>query len=500
MLVAIERSKFNLLFKYNVISVSQTQLIDEKVEIIRKFDEKILKTELDRMLPYFEQGHEILLLDVDKSKIGLKKDIELSFASIRMIYPLTKEAGLLLQGKLNEHLKVGGAIFEEAVNGVIAERNIKNRKDAAKNLVDIFGLKEVMYNSDFVRALNQSIFSFLQISKIDESNFLFYLISYNKTPSFIPEGNAGSFIKIGLVIAQYKKAIEENIKKSPYFIKCVDNLRKLNVQSLFEGYYRFIELLSDDTLNKSYNNLLMQFPDFEGLDLFKISYHYIAIKDYLNQNEQNLLPITQELYIESQKDPINFYHILLLIGYTFSFENLYESLHILNQAPAISSHFKLLTAEVESMESREQREEYIKKTEVKPIENEPKLVVGENIESDSAVNEEGRTTDEKMSGGEKMEKEEVKEIEEVRSAELELSTKIGKPIKFNALLYSITQSKTPKKFDEKTKELWLSLLAEAFSENQDIYWNDILKVIEESSNKKSLEKSKGTIEKFFKSK
>ena len=85
MIVAIERTKFTYLYKYNQIRVDINQLIDESTDVLKG----MLTNDLNRLIqlfnvaiPLFEQDHEIILLEIDKSKMNLQNGISISFDSI----------------------------------------------------------------------------------------------------------------------------------------------------------------------------------------------------------------------------------------------------------------------------------------------------------------------------------------------------------------------------------------------------------------------------------
>ena len=82
MIVAIERTKFTYLYKYNQIRVDINQLIDESTDVLKG----MLTNDLNRLIqlfnvaiPLFEQDHEIILLEIDKSKMNLQNGISISF-------------------------------------------------------------------------------------------------------------------------------------------------------------------------------------------------------------------------------------------------------------------------------------------------------------------------------------------------------------------------------------------------------------------------------------
>jgi hypothetical protein len=69
MIVAIERTKFTYLYKYNQIRVDINQLIDKSTNDLKGCltnDLNSLIQLFNKALPLFEQDHEIILLEIDK--------------------------------------------------------------------------------------------------------------------------------------------------------------------------------------------------------------------------------------------------------------------------------------------------------------------------------------------------------------------------------------------------------------------------------------------------
>lgn len=347
MIIAIERSKFNILYKYDQISIALSSVIDSQmVELQYRISNQRIESlvrDLDRILPVFELDHEVLLLEIDRSKIGFGSDITVSFDSVVGIYPLTREGANLLSGKLNDNIKVGFPSLEQAIQRVKAERTIRLRVNCARKLLDLFGAK-VAINPVFRDNLQASIKSIVygNGSSLQDGNFIYSLLTYDKTPSYLPSGNAEYITKVGVVTLVALKKDDALIKNGSLYKKCLDNRNLINRGSIFDGLNNLETLLVDSELRASYDKVIESInPKFDNLQIFKIAYYFIALKAYLNKTEKNLLGIAQQLFDEVQKDPETFAHVLLLIGYTFSYEELYESIHSLEQSRILKNTLKL---------------------------------------------------------------------------------------------------------------------------------------------------------------
>lgn len=339
MIIAVERSKFNTIYKYNQASIGLRSVLDFDVKELEsrahsqnRFD--ILVKDFDRILPVFELDHEVLLLEVNKMDIGLSNELVVYFNSILNIYPLTSEAEKLLWGKLSDNIKVCSPIFDKVIKQVKANRAIRLRVASAKKLLDIFALNRPA-NPKFKQTLHSSLEAYIYYGKV-ENNILSHLLTYDKTPNYLPAGNAESITKVGVITLRSLNRDETIIKNGDLYKKCVTFKDSINKGTFIEGLQNFYTLLKDDSLKSSYDKVVDSInPKFEGLDIFKISYYFLAIKSLLNKTEKDFVSIAKLIENDIKNDPTTFIHVLLLVGYSFSFEDLYESFHELGNAPLL---------------------------------------------------------------------------------------------------------------------------------------------------------------------
>lgn len=337
MIVAIERSKFIYLYKYNEISIDANQVIDlteEKIIKLLQENNHNLIENFDRILPIFEQDHEVILLEIDKNYISIEGRLKISFKSVLSIYPLTSIGNQLLQGKINDNFIINKPVFEDIIEEVKIIRTLENGKLAANNILNFFSLN---IDDQKINLIDQVLKRIL-LSKNSTSNFnsyLDYLIAYNKTPNNIPDGNVEFLCKIGVIVLNYLQKDEVNFFKGPFYKSCLNYKNEINEGSIFNSYSNFIEIKDNElitSLAKLKSNL-----DFNtaNIDIFKASYFFLAYKAFLNKNDKNLelLKVQIEQLIFDDENTAAF--VLIMIGYAFSFEFLYESLHSLNNAPLI---------------------------------------------------------------------------------------------------------------------------------------------------------------------
>jgi hypothetical protein len=341
MIVAIERSKFIYLYKYNEISIDANQVIDlsiEKINEILRENNHNLIDDFNRILPIFEHDHEVILLEIDKNQISIEGKLNIFFKAVLSIYPLTNIGNQLLQGKINDNFIINKPIFEDLIEQVKIIRTLKNRKLATCNILDFFSLS---LDNQKINLIDQVLKKIL-LSKNSTNNFnsyLDYLISYNKTPSNIPAGNIEFLCKIGIIVYNYLKNDESNFFKGPFYNSCLNHRNDINEGSIFNSYSTFIEI-KDNNLISSLESLKSKIDiDIANVDIFKASYFFLAYKAYLNKNDKNIELLKTEIEQLIFDDENTAAFVLIMIGYAFSFELLYESIHTLNKAPLINISF-----------------------------------------------------------------------------------------------------------------------------------------------------------------
>lgn len=337
MIVAIERSKFIYLYKYNEISIDATQVIDSNEEKIindSQENKRKLIDDFNRILPIFEQDHEVILLEIDKNYISIECNLKIRFKAVLSIYPLTSVGNQLLQGKINDNFIINKPVFEDIIEEVKIIRTLKSRKLAAINILNLFSLKIDNQDLNLIsQVLKKVLLS--KNSAINFNSYLDYLIAYNKTPNNIPDGNVEFLCKIGVIVLNYLKIDEINFFKGPFYKSCLQYSNVINEGGIFNSYTNFIELKDNDlimSLEKLKSNIDF---DLNNIDIFKASYFFLAYKSFLNKNDKNLelLKIEIDKLIFDDENTAAF--VLIMIGYTFSFESLYESLHTLNKVPLV---------------------------------------------------------------------------------------------------------------------------------------------------------------------
>jgi hypothetical protein len=343
MIVAIERNLFNYVLKYNFVNISNAQIFDidiEKINFTNPTDFVI--NEFNRILPVFEQDQEILILEVNKNKLQFNSLITLSFESIKNIFPLTDKAKNVLSGKLNQNLELNNPYFEKIVDEVKVIRAIKYRELAFSQLTSIYNFSDEI-DLNFNHEVKKIIIELLN-GKNSTDSYLFNLLQYNYTPNEISSGNIEYLEKIGIIAFTYKAKSSDGYINSPFYIACERYKKEINKSSFSEGYITYHDILSKEKIDSQWKQSDKKIKaivseQFVDLDLFKISYYFLAIKSKLNKNDTNLIEVDDQIIRELVLDNKTMIHVLYLICYTFSINQLYESIHILSKAQLFNKKF-----------------------------------------------------------------------------------------------------------------------------------------------------------------
>jgi len=261
MLVAIERTKFTYIYKYNQVRVDVNQLIDKQIDELKAMLSSELATLarlFNKALPIFEQDHEIILLEIDKSKLIFQDGVLISFDSILCIYPLTKTGLQLLEGKINDDFIIAPPIFENAIEAIRLKRSMAFRKSTAFKLLNHYNLAEIISKPNLSLIESSIEKNLLDKSKPQVLNtFLDHLIAYNKTPSYIPDGNIEHICKIGAIAIKYLGKPEEVFTNGPFYKSSIKYKSKINSHSFLTSYLDFNSIADNELKSKCHFSFLL---------------------------------------------------------------------------------------------------------------------------------------------------------------------------------------------------------------------------------------------------
>ncbi len=331
-IIAIERSKFNYLYKYNICNVSTVNIIDYSLSQlleVYKFNLGAAASIIEQALPVFESEHEVILLEVESSEI--RYNLEFGFNAVKRIIPLNELAKELLQSKLNSDFKYAPAIPEGLYEAVFALREDKLRLNSGLAVLSCFKLSapttpfiNLVKNATRRLILNENISN--EVGTID------FLLEFNTTPSGIPSGNIEGLMKIICVGMLKVTGNADKLRHSPLFNLLLENMDLLNQGSLLTCYQNFKNIANDnwDKVEKLEATLASSEID---ADILLLLFLFISFKKEIQRNDFDLKSISFDINEIKSIYSKELSQALYLVGYTMSMGTLHESIHRLSSSP-----------------------------------------------------------------------------------------------------------------------------------------------------------------------
>lgn len=328
-IVAIERSKFNYLFKYDTCASSLKNVINYSYELLSKLitnDEGIAASIIEQSLPLFEDEAEVVLLELDTSQISYQ--MEFSLSAVLKIIPLNQLAKDLLQVKLNTNLKLAVPLPESTFSKIKTLRELNLRNKSAADLLSIFQLE--LPTERFIIGSNEAIERKL-LGKDKTETTLGAILNLESTPNGIPSGHVEGLMKI-IGTGQIKvMGHMDKLRKSPLYQLLFDNYETINKKSFQAAYDYVDEVISPYRDQADKLREIITSKEVEG-DIFKLCYYYFNCKRILLSNNGNIQELIKIVNGESIS-LTEFAQALYLIGSVQSYEILHESIQKLKHVP-----------------------------------------------------------------------------------------------------------------------------------------------------------------------
>jgi hypothetical protein len=331
-IIAIERSKFNYLYKYNICNVSTVNIIDYSLSQlleVYKFNLGAAASIIEKALPIFESEHEVILLEVESSEIGYT--LEFGFNAVRCIIPLNEVAMELLHSKLNSDFQYATPMPVDLYEATLALREDKLRSNCALSVLSCFNLPTPENPFiDLVKHATRRLIFDEELAK--GSGTIDFLLEFNTTPSDIPSGNIEGLMKIICVGMLKVTGNVDKLRLSPLFNLLFDNKDLLNQGTLLNCYQSFKNIANDnrDKVEKLEATLASSEID---ADILLLLFLCISFKKEIQNNDFDLKSISFDINEIKSLYSKELSQALYLVGYTMSMGTLHESIHRLSSSP-----------------------------------------------------------------------------------------------------------------------------------------------------------------------
>lgn len=332
MLIIIERDRFIKLFKLGELKVSINRFIDGygTIDQYRKISIDLI----DAKTPFFEQDHELLILEILKEALTIDYETTIKISQVRRIFPLSDVAKQYLIGKINPHIILHEPILDEQIKELKIKRDFRLRIRAKDSLLSLFGIHKshsASYDNEIEQGIKARI-TFADNSK--KSTYLFHLLNFNRNPVY-PSGSIEYIFKAASVFVEMKGGTEKDFESGPFYKFLKANLNNLFGRKLSECITFVLNSKESEPIK---SELKKQYPE---LDAFIVGVWFLYFKDKLNKNEYDLGVISEEIISLKESSPKEIAVILLMLGMLFSFDNLYESIYKIRKIPIFNITPKL---------------------------------------------------------------------------------------------------------------------------------------------------------------
>ena len=218
------RSQFNLFYRFGYTFIPKSELIEFN-DIISNETKKYIIKQFSTVTP-FEYDEEYLIIHFEKSINSESEFFQFEIQDIVAIYPLSQQAKISIESKIDERIRLENPIFEILLPTIETEIEYIEIKKAISALweickidcpiekfIDNIGLEQIFSGLEFRKHGTKA-------NKIQDGNYWEYLIAYDYYQYF-PEGIIRYFYQLGEIFSYYKgksdgiegTKIEENLKK-----------------------------------------------------------------------------------------------------------------------------------------------------------------------------------------------------------------------------------------------------------------------------------------------
>lgn len=205
-LVPINRYQFSQFYRYGYTYIPKSTLFE--------FDGEFSETTKQNLANHFsfispfEYDEEYLILHLSKVVETALDNIYCEVQEIVAIYPLSKQAKLSIQEKIDQRIKLSEPIFESVlpiIESAIQKKEIEKAIDALWQICDIEGNKNEFLNligiDNIFKGLDYRKKG-IKASRIENGDYWSILIAYDRF-DFFPNENIGYFYDAGQVFAHF---------------------------------------------------------------------------------------------------------------------------------------------------------------------------------------------------------------------------------------------------------------------------------------------------------
>lgn len=317
-LAPILRDQFNKFYRYGFTFIPASQALDFDGMITDEVKTKVI--ELFNNISPFEYDEDYLILHLDKSENESSSNIRFDIQNIISVYPLSKQAKISIESKIDQRIKLEQPIFENALSTIEANIHKKeiekaiealwlicNLEGSNAELLQTIGLENIFQGIEFRK-------SGIKANKIKEGNYWSYLFAYDRFDYF-PNSTLGFFYDAGQVFAYSKKHPTFEGSGLHKF------LQNINLENPDIKFKEIISTLESEEAIKGY---ISQTTD-NNIKQYFVAPLYLMLKDELRNSEE----VSQTKLIKNLKHLLdfgdNFKVAVILLGAFFGYKKFYDN-------------------------------------------------------------------------------------------------------------------------------------------------------------------------------
>jgi hypothetical protein len=316
-LAPILREQFNKFYRYGYTFIPISQTVTVSGEIDDEVKGQII--EIFKSLSPFEYDEDYVIMELDKHE-GKTHNIYFEIQNIVSVYPLSNQAKVSIENKIDGRIKLGEPIFEGILSTI--ERNIQEKEslraiDALWQICDLNGDKNLLLELIRVENIFQGIeYRRLGIKahKIKDGNYWTYLLAYDRIDYF-PNSHLGFFYDAGQILAYMKN--KPTIEGSSLH----SFLQDLNSNSPAINFIKVISLLKSDESCKGYIDQTTE----GGILQYIVAPLYLMLKEDLRNSDDlyktKLVKYAKDYLLEFGND---FKIAVILLGAFFGYRKFYD--------------------------------------------------------------------------------------------------------------------------------------------------------------------------------
>lgn len=312
------REQFNLFYRFSYTFIPYSELIEFDGIISEEI--KLRLVEKFATTTPFEYDVEYLILHLDKEPQVDKPFTRFEIQDIVAVYPLSKQAKISIESRIDQRIKLEQPIFESALPKIESEIECKEIEKAISALWAICKIEEPLNEFLSVIGLN-SILKGIQhrkdgtkAFKIQNGNYWEYLIAYDRF-DFFPNTTLGYFYDAGQVFA-YSKGLPtfegsgihqflEKLNSANPTAKLPDIIKYLETEEKLKGY------VSQTTAS--------------AIKQYIVAPLYLMLRDEIRKSDD----ITQTKLFKNldylKKFDDSFNYAVILLGAFFGFRKFYDN-------------------------------------------------------------------------------------------------------------------------------------------------------------------------------